>query len=216
MDDYKALIKLGWDDYARTTRVERSIVSEYTILRLFSEIISKKGHILDVGCGSGKPITHFLAEEGFSVDGLDISPRQAEKAKQNLPTSRIFVADMSDHKFPENTYDAVICLHVLEHNERIFHAKLLKKIYSALKPGGSLLMSANTYSHEGIKMLKPYIQMFYSHFDQFETIKFLNNAKFSIIHKKYVNVFENKYLYIIAKKEGIINESLVTNVIYSA
>lgn len=200
MYDLTPLVKMGWDDYADATKAERTITSEYSVIKLFANMLPKGGNILDVGCGSGKPITDFFVKEGFKVQGIDISPKQIQKAKSIFPSCSFSVSDMLTYGYPENHYDAVICLHSLEHIERIHHGKVLKKIYQTLKPGGMVLISLNTYSREEVSFLTPQIQMFYSHFDQFESIKNITGADLSIINSTNVHISGKNYLYVIAKK----------------
>ena len=201
MYDFTQLVKIGWDDYARTTRAERDISSEYPMLKIFSGLLPKNSKILDVGCGSGKPITKYFFDKGFSVLGFDISPLQAKKARLNLGHAKIFVADIKTHEFEDNAYEGIICLHSIEHVERIWHGVIFKKMYSALKPGGLLLISIQKDSCESVKFLNPYIQMYYSHFDQFETVKLITTAGFSIIYKSPIRISGEESVYAIAKKE---------------
>lgn len=216
MFDVTQLIKLGWDNYAKSTKAERSVASEYTILKLFSDLLPKYSTILDVGCGSGKPITTFFSNEGHNIHGIDISPNQINKAKLQLPKSNIKVADMLNFDYPDNYYHGVVCLHSLVHVERIYHAKILRRIYQTLKPGGLFLISVNTNSREGVSFLTPDIQMFYSHFDQFESIKHIISAKLSIIHKENILLSDNNYIYIIAKKSGNLMQENITHIVYSS
>jgi 2-polyprenyl-3-methyl-5-hydroxy-6-metoxy-1,4-benzoquinol methylase len=62
-------------------------------LDLLIEHLPEKASILDIGCGSGKPIDAYLVERGFSVIGIDISEEQIKLAKQNVPSADFRVAD---------------------------------------------------------------------------------------------------------------------------
>jgi SAM-dependent methyltransferase len=42
------------------------------------------GRLLDLGCGNGRD-SRFFAERGFEVVGLDVAPRHARRALQDLP-----------------------------------------------------------------------------------------------------------------------------------
>jgi SAM-dependent methyltransferase len=64
--------------------------------------------VLDVGCGTGEHARR-LAEQGFSVDGIDIEPAFVRIASLKHPAGRFVVADMSDFHLPQR-YDAVLCL----------------------------------------------------------------------------------------------------------
>lgn len=216
MLDIAQLVKLGWDDYARTTRSERTITAEYKIIKLFSEMLPHNCNIIDIGCGSGKPITKYFEDEGHNITGVDISPKQVQKAKENLKNSKIIAADMLKYEFPNNYFDAAFCLHSLVHIERIHHKKVLDKIYGSLKPGGLLLISIKTKSFEGVTFLTPGIQMFYSHFDQFESTKHLTAAKLFIIHKSSVKIDNENYVYAIAKKEGVLTARCEPYIVYTS
>lgn len=215
MYDYNPLVKLGWDDYANVSKAERSIADEHSILKLFSTLLPKQGRILDVGCGCGKPITKFFYDQGFEIEGLDISPNQIAKAKRNLEKSKFTTAEMTSYQYPQNYYDGLICLHSLENTERIFHKNTLKKFNQSLKPGSPILISLNTLPFEGIKPLTKEIQMFYSNFSLPDSIKLINESKLLIIFKKYISVVNKKYLYVIAKKEGQLQRR-ISKIIYSA
>lgn len=210
------LVRLGWDDYARETKAERNIWPEYSIIKLFSDSLPKGSKILDVGCGSGKPITEYFVNAGHVVTGIDISPKQAEKAKTHLPQAEFIVADMQSYNFPDNHYQGIVCLHSLIHTERVHHGRVLKNLYHALKPGGLMLISVNRQPREEVSFLTRDINMFYSHFDQFETIKQIISSGLSIIHKSQVNISAKNYTYLIAKKEGGLASAVAATTVYSS
>ncbi|KKR10161.1 MAG: Ubiquinone/menaquinone biosynthesis methyltransferase UbiE [Candidatus Woesebacteria bacterium GW2011_GWA1_39_21] len=213
-NNYLAIVRLGWDDYANVSKAERSVTEEHSILKFFSDLLPHGGKLLDVGCGSGQPITKYFYDKGFNIEGFDISQNQIEKARRNLPGSILSINEMAKYEYPTAYFDALVCLHSLEHTERIHHKEIMKKFYSALKPGGLMLISANTVAFEGLKPLVGEIQMFYSNFDIAETKNLVNWAKFSTIHEKYLNVLNKKHLYIIAKKGG--GSVNTTQTVYSA
>ena len=96
--------------------------------------------ILDVGCGSGKPIAAYLIEKEFNVYGLDISPKLLKYAEQMIPKERLFLADICD--FTTNLqFDAIICWFTLFHVHATKHLEILKKFYTFLKPTGILLIT---------------------------------------------------------------------------
>ena len=101
-------------------------------------------HILDVGCGPGRH-AHELARRGMVVHGVDISQRFVELASESAPEGATFVR-MDARSMPfQAEFDAAVCLcqgafglmTADGENEAV-----LAGIASALKPGGSLALSA--------------------------------------------------------------------------
>lgn len=50
--------------------------------------------MLDLGCGSGRPIAAYLVEQGLRVTGVDASPSLIALAGERLPDQDFRVADM--------------------------------------------------------------------------------------------------------------------------
>jgi ubiquinone/menaquinone biosynthesis C-methylase UbiE len=71
--------------------------------------------VADLGCGTGT-LSVLLGEAGFTVDGVDFSPRMVELARakaSGLTGLRFVEADAFDPPLPEASYDVVLCRHVL-------------------------------------------------------------------------------------------------------
>ena len=62
--------------------------------------------LLELGCGGGTPETRRLAER-FAVTGVDISPRQVERARAAIPEARFVCADFTELELPAGSFDAV-------------------------------------------------------------------------------------------------------------
>lgn len=94
--------------------------------------------LLDYGCGMGEEATYF-AKLGANVTAIDASPVgieiTKERAAYNGLTDRVkaFVADATDTKFPNNSFDLVHGLGILHH---VGLEKGFAEVKRVLKPGG--------------------------------------------------------------------------------
>jgi 2-polyprenyl-3-methyl-5-hydroxy-6-metoxy-1,4-benzoquinol methylase len=109
-------------------------------------LITQPGSIiLDVGCGSGS-LAKILSAEGHKMDGITISAEEYAIAQEYL--NNLYLYDL-EKGLPVNMqhlqYDYVICSHVLEHI--VYPEKLLRDIYSVLKPGGFLIVALPNIMH---------------------------------------------------------------------
>jgi SAM-dependent methyltransferase len=91
--------------------------------------------VLELGCGGGCPETRRLAES-FAVTGVDISPRQVERARTAIPGAEFVCADFTELVLPAAAFDAVCSFYVFNHVPRDLLAPLLAKIHGWLVPGG--------------------------------------------------------------------------------
>lgn len=117
--------------YAFTTRRRR-------VLELFD---APGGDVLDVGCGPGVMVD-ALAARGCSFWGIDPSVEMigvAAVAHLSAPRAH-FAAGAAEHlAFPDDRFDAVICMGVLE---RLADDHLaLAEMARVLKPGGTLIVT---------------------------------------------------------------------------
>ena len=94
--------------------------------------------ILELGCGAGSLETKRLAER-FRVPGVDISPRQVERARAAIPEAEFLQADFTELELPPGSFDAVASFYVFNHVPRELLAALLGRIHSWLTTGGWLL-----------------------------------------------------------------------------
>lgn len=78
----------SWADARGTDLTERGWVDQFTAL------LSVGASVLDIGCGSGQPIAHALADKGHPVTGIDSSPEMVALFRANVPEAAAEVADM--------------------------------------------------------------------------------------------------------------------------
>jgi SAM-dependent methyltransferase len=104
--------------------------------------------VLELGCGGGAPETKRLAQR-FAVTGVDISPRQVERARAAIPEAEFICADFTELDLPEASFDAVASFYVFNHVPRELLAPLLRDIHGWLVPGGWLLSAFGQTDNPG-------------------------------------------------------------------
>jgi SAM-dependent methyltransferase len=60
----------------------------------FIESLSASASVLDLGCGSGRPVAQHMHERGLHVTGVDGSPTMISLCRVRLPGHQWMVADM--------------------------------------------------------------------------------------------------------------------------
>lgn len=96
--------------------------------------------LLDVGCGAGNMI-HHLSKYG-QVKGLEIDPRPVKVAHKRGFDVEQFDATQP-MPYPDNTFDAVTALDVIEHNQD--DMAILADSYRILKPGGHMIITVPAF-----------------------------------------------------------------------
>jgi len=99
--------------------------------------------LLELGCGSGPPETQRLAQR-FALTGVDISPRQVERARAAIPGAEFVCADFTELELPAGSFDAVASFYAFNHVPRDLLAPLLARVHRWLVPGGWLLAAFGT------------------------------------------------------------------------
>lgn len=97
--------------------------------------LPERARVLELGCGAGSPESRRLAAR-FRLTGVDISPRQVERARAAIPEAEFLLADFTDLELPDASLDAVVSFYVLNHVPRELLAPLLGRMHRWLAPGG--------------------------------------------------------------------------------
>ncbi|OYE02380.1 class I SAM-dependent methyltransferase [Nostoc sp. 'Peltigera membranacea cyanobiont' 232] len=118
---------------------DRNIINLQYAMSNWLKEIPRNGKVLDVACGSGN-ILSLLQIEGFTdLYGVDISPEQVNIARQQF--SQVICADAIEYLFQNpNKFSLITGFDILEHFNKDEAVKFLDAIYSALVPGGRLIL----------------------------------------------------------------------------
>ncbi|HSK83592.1 MAG TPA: class I SAM-dependent methyltransferase [Rubrobacter sp.] len=114
-----------------------------------ASLLPSEATVLDLGCGAGVPVTRWLADRGFAVTGVDVSAKQLELARTNVPGGTFLKAGMTEVVFAPESFEAVVAFHSIIHVPRTEHPTLLESIHRWLEPGGALLATMTVADYEG-------------------------------------------------------------------
>ncbi len=114
---------------------------EEKYLELICSLIPKQGNILDLGCGSGKPIFEYFKNRGYQVVGVDASEKILSIARENFPEDEFFLMDMRQLKL-EQKFNAIIAWHSFFHLEGKDQEKMFKIFQEQLEPNGVLMFTS--------------------------------------------------------------------------
>ena len=111
----KRIVRSGYNKIAARYTEKRTVDSEdIHLLKLLVARLPKQGLVLDAGCGSGHPVTQFLAKH-FQVTGVDFANEQVQLARIGLPDSGFVCADIANMPFKENVFDALCPYYAIIH-----------------------------------------------------------------------------------------------------
>ena len=181
--DKKKVVRDGYNKIAEKYLTERhaEIQDDITLLSKFVSFIEENDRVLDVGCGAGIPITKFLSEK-FQVTGVDISGKQIELAKQNVPNGVFYCKDMTKLDFPDNYFGGMVAYYSIIHVPRNEQRGLFRNFYRMLKPNGVAILSllnADNSSYVNNDFLG--VEMFWSGYDAETNINILEEIGFEIL-----------------------------------
>lgn len=100
--------------------------------------------VLDVGCGSGRPMAAALIERGFRVTGVDASASLIAHAAADLPEGRFIQADMRTLDLGE-TFAGILAWHSLFHLSAVDQRIALPRLLAHAAPTASVMFSSGGY-----------------------------------------------------------------------
>jgi SAM-dependent methyltransferase len=110
----------------------------------WSQALPAGASILDLGCGTGIPISQTLLERGFNVHGVDASPTIVSAFRNNFPNVPVACGAAEDSDFFSRQFDAVISVGLLFLLNADAQRKLIARLARALTASGRFLFTAPT------------------------------------------------------------------------
>ncbi len=158
---------------------------------IFEHLDPKEGErILDIACGGGE-LSLKIAECGCEVSGIDLSEDAIKRAKSLQKTGKIvckfMVGDAENLPYPTEYFDKIVSSSSLEHF--CYDLKALMEMNRVLKPGGSIVLTVDSFTYPISDVLKERHRVLYHVMNYYtkETLKErFNNAGFMMVKSEYL------------------------------
>lgn len=102
--------------------------------------------ILDLGCGTGRPMAEHIVAQGRRVLGVDQARALLEIARDHLPTERWVLSTMQAFE-PDEPCHGALLWDSLFHVPRHEHEPILRKVVDALPSGARLMLTVGGSAH---------------------------------------------------------------------
>lgn len=134
----------GWDRRRSRVLFERGWLD-----RMLGVAPAHGGHrrVLDLGCGSGRPIAAYLADRGCAVTGVDGAPAMVALFRQHLPRAEAVHADMRELALGR-PFDAILAWNSFFHLAPADQEAMFGVFAGHAAPGAALMFTSGPEAGE--------------------------------------------------------------------
>jgi 2-polyprenyl-3-methyl-5-hydroxy-6-metoxy-1,4-benzoquinol methylase len=111
-------------------------------VRAWVRKLPKNSIFLDLGCGTGIPISKVLMDEGMTVYGVDASPSMVKAFQLNFPNNPVACEAAEESSFFNRQFEAIVAWGLLFLLPLETQKTIIRKSASALQTGGRLLFTS--------------------------------------------------------------------------
>jgi cyclopropane fatty-acyl-phospholipid synthase-like methyltransferase len=115
-------------------------------LAAFLEGLAPASHVLDLGCGTGRPIAEAVLARGHRVTGVDQSGVLLAFARARFPQATWIESRIQDFDC-DDRFAGIVCWDALFHIDRAEHAGVFQRCAALLEPGGRLMLTVGGSEH---------------------------------------------------------------------
>ena len=142
-----------------------------------------KAKILDIGCNTGV-LVGILQKNGYEAFGSDMSQEAIEYGSQR-GVKKLYVATGEKQPFPDQTFDCVMALDVIEHIDD--DGAVIKEMKRLLKPDGKIIIKVTAFMF--LWGLQDEAAHHKRRYTKNSLSKIITSEGFSIIRETYFNTF---------------------------
>lgn len=131
----------GWEAIALRFMAERSAIGVATV-RAWCRALPAGASVLDLGCGSGVPVSGALMDEGCVVYGVDASPNLVAAFRHRFPQAQVACEPVEESGFFGRRYDGIVAVGLLFLLQPDVQRAVIRRASTALRPDGRFLFTA--------------------------------------------------------------------------
>lgn len=131
----------GYDNIAELYSLHRGATGSATV-RAWAQSFAKGAVILDLGCGTGIPVTKILLEAGLKVYAVDASAKMVAAFQDNFPDVPVECESVEESQFLNLKYDGIIAIGVIFLLDEAVQRSIIARMATALNANGKLLFTA--------------------------------------------------------------------------
>ena len=131
----------GYDELAEVfMRIRNTSIGPSTVLN-WSHSLARGSSILELGCGNGV-ISQVLVEAGFSLYGVDASPKMIRAFRERFPTVQAECAAVEDSTLFDRTFDGIVAWGLMFLLPTDIQIVVIRKVAKALNSRGKFLFTS--------------------------------------------------------------------------
>mgnify|MGYP004702341239 CR=1 FL=1 len=143
--------------------------------------------ILDLGCGTGRPMAEYIVGQGRRVLGVDESEVMLAIARKRLPSEQWVLSPMETYE-PTMAYQGALLWDSLFHVPRTAHEPIIRKVVRGLPSGGRFMLTVGGSAHPAFTDFMYGHEFFYDSNTPEETETFLRHSGCRLVIAEYMNM----------------------------
>jgi 2-polyprenyl-3-methyl-5-hydroxy-6-metoxy-1,4-benzoquinol methylase len=132
----------GYESVAEDFIQARNSAIGPPVVRRWAAGLRTGASILDLGCGSGVPISEALLQEGFTIYGVDASATLIARFRERFPHVPLECSLVEESLFFRRRFDAAVAWGLMFLLPADTQRSLIGKVARALHPHGHFLFTA--------------------------------------------------------------------------
>ena len=198
-------LKEKYDQMAESYMESRSLFDNTDQLEELAKLIPPKSTVLDLGCGTGLPVSKFFAERNYSVTGIDLSDSMIRLAKKNVPNAVFYRENIVNADLSEDSFDLIVSFYCLFHLIKEKQKEIFNKIMHWLKTGGYAYFTLASQEYTGQEDFEGTIHfenniLPYSHFSLAEYPKIFQDIGATLVSMEKLTIGGETMLWVLLKK----------------
>ena len=159
--------------------------------------------VLDLGCGNALPAGEIIVRR-HRLTGVDVSSRQVELARMNVPAGEFTTGDILALDYPAGTFGAVTAFYTFDHLPRERLSDMFRLVHGWLAESGLLLCCVEIEDTPGMVADWLGAPMFFSSYEPDISRQLLTEAGFDILRDEIKAQLEGghevSYLWLLARR----------------